>query len=340
MANKSKYYLVTNENGRRILVVTELMDHEEVYRLDGSDFDAIYLKVASRFYEQNRLAILAVAPMLQPLCWLKPLYVNRTLEGQLHVTQFLVDGYAENPLEKNMAEGIEVIYSHIRKMNIVGTLENAPYDTERLLVDLCRFALSRGMTSFSSAAMKMKSMGYTRYYVGVAGERIYSRYPVRRDFHQKLLDGEYIRRKRFIERMPLCPFCLHSHLLFAECCPECECSELVKEPVLHHFRCANVSPESTYLFDGQLRCPKCKRFLRHIGVDYDDPARVYICQSCRSAFVKPRMKVVCLECGQQTKTSDLRMVDNIEYEFTEKGIRALAANALDIYPKKLKNLQT
>ena len=49
MANKSKYYLVTNENGRRILVVTELMDHEEVYRLDGSDFDAIYLKVASRF---------------------------------------------------------------------------------------------------------------------------------------------------------------------------------------------------------------------------------------------------------------------------------------------------
>lgn len=335
MANKSKYYLVTNENGRRILVVTKPMDQKEVRRLDGSGFDAIYLEAVSPFYEQNRITILAVAPMLQPQCWLKPLYVNRALEGQLHVTQFLVDGYAETPLAENMAEGIEVIYSHIRNMDIVGALENVPYDTERSLVDLCRFALSRGMTSFSSTAMNMIAVGYTRYYVGVANERIYSRYPVRRDFHQKLLDGEYIRRKRFIERMPLCPFCFHSHLLFAECCPECECSELVTEPVLHHFRCANVSPESTYLFGGQLRCPKCKKFLRHIGVDYDEPARVYICQNCRSTFVKPRMKVVCLECGQQTKTSDLRMVDNIEYEFTEKGIRALASNALEIYPQIL-----
>lgn len=110
-----------------------------------------------------------------------------------------------------------------------------------------------------------------------------------------------------------------------------------QESVLHHFRCANVSPESTYEYDGQLRCPKCRHFLRHIGVDYDRPSEIYTCQDCGNTSLHSDMRVFCTQCHSTLKTSELHPFEIYEYEFTPKGQiaitsgQALLALAPDIW---------
>jgi hypothetical protein len=111
-----------------------------------------------------------------------------------------------------------------------------------------------------------------------------------------------------------------------EACPKCDSSLLKEEPVLHHFRCANISPESSYAYDGELRCPKCHQFLRHIGVDYDRPSNVYTCQECNHTFLHTRMKVHCSSCNKTLRPSELLPYDVYTYEFTSEGILALTSN--------------
>lgn len=95
---------------------------------------------------------------------------------------------------------------------------------------------------------------------------------------------------------------------------------------MHHFRCANVSPESTYACDGELRCPKCGHMLRHIGVDYDKPSSVYTCGECGDSFMYPSMSVLCTSCRKFHSTDELMPIDVEEYEFTPEGIKAFANN--------------
>ena len=145
-------------------------------------------------------------------------------------------------------------------------------------------------------------------------------------FNHLLLELGYAKRKDFVERIHLCPFCNNSHLYYMEACPKCDSSLLKEEPVLHHFRCANISPESSYAYDGELRCPKCHQFLRHIGVDYDRPSNVYTCQECSHTFLHTRMKVYCTSCKKTYRPSDLLPLDVYSYEFTSEGILALSSN--------------
>ncbi|MFQ9809072.1 MAG: hypothetical protein ACLRYB_05330 [Segatella copri] len=42
------------------------------------------------------------------------------------------------------------------------------------------------------------------------------------------------------------------HLLYTECCPKCGSSNLKFQNIIHHFSCANVSPESSYNVGGML----------------------------------------------------------------------------------------
>ena len=145
-------------------------------------------------------------------------------------------------------------------------------------------------------------------------------------FNQTLRELGYAQRKKFEERIHVCPHCYGSHLFYMESCPKCDSSHLKEEPVLHHFRCANISPESSYAYDGELRCPKCHQMLRHIGVDYDRPANVYTCQECNHTFLHTRMKVFCTSCKKVSRPSELLPQDIYSYEFTTEGLQALSSN--------------
>lgn len=191
---------------------------------------------------------------------------------------------------------------------------------------LCKYAISRGMHTFTISLEEAYAQGHTALFVARQNNIVPNMKVEFIHFNHVLVELGYAKRKNFVERIHLCPHCKGSYLYYMEACPKCDSSFLREEPVLHHFRCANISPESSYAYDGELRCPKCHQFLRHIGVDYDRPSNVYTCQECSHTFLHTRMKVHCNTCQKTFRPSDLLAADIYSYEFTSEGILALSSN--------------
>ena len=323
----NKYQIVTNVNRRKILVINDVVEVDRTPGLSFEDFDAMFINVMSPQMNRNMLAIRLASPLQSEKCRFKPCYVTRRLNGWLGKAEVIVDGYASSPTDHNVAQGIEDIYANMRHLNFLLGTEPVVTHAEEVL-RLCRYAISRRQFTFSSEPTPGLNSGYMAlyYYTIWDEEQEYMLMEERHFFHQQLLKLGYIHRTRFVHKIHVCPSCHRSHLLFFECCPKCGSSNLKEEAVIHHFRCANVSPESSYACDGDLRCPKCGRMLRHIGVDYDKPSSVYTCGECGDSFMYPDMSVLCASCRQTHSTDGLMPIDVEEYEFTPEGIRAFANN--------------
>ncbi|MDE6493236.1 MAG: hypothetical protein K2O66_05075 [Bacteroidales bacterium] len=322
---ENRYQIITNNNRRRILVINDVVDVDRKADLAFEDFDAVFINVIDNLMDRIMLAIRLASPLLSEKCRFKPCYVTKRLTGWLGKAEVIVDGYASQPTDSNMAQGIEEIYANMRRINFLLGTEPVVSHAEEIF-RLCRYAISRGQYTFSSHPTPGLSSGYmSLYYYTLWFEGQENQQLEERDFfHAQLLKLGYIRPTRFIDKIHVCPVCRQSHLLFFECCPKCGSSDIREEPVLHHFRCANVSPESTYQWDGELRCPKCHHTLRHIGVDYDKPSSIFTCRQCDESFMYPDMRVICPEDRRTWTTDDLLPIDVTEYEFTPEGIRVFA----------------
>ena len=135
--------------------------------------------------------------------------------------------------------------------------------------------------------------------------------------------------RQFFDRIHLCPFCSYFVLNFREVCPRCESANIDIVEMIHHFRCGYAAPEVEFRDGVQYVCPKCKRSLRHIGVDYERPASNYLCASCKHIFLEPKVSCLCLKCGQAFGVE--RAVTRIihVYRLTAKGSLAAARGAIE-----------
>ena len=85
----------------------------------------------------------------------------------------------------------------------------------------------------------------------------------------RVLEDRGFLQGKFVDTIHLCDNCGFFQLNFREVCPRCRSANLVEERNIHHFRCGYIGHEAEFL---NMRCPKCRRRLKHIGVDYDLPA--------------------------------------------------------------------
>ena len=64
-------------------------------------------------------------------------------------------------------------------------------------------------------------------------------------------------------------------------CPSCKSSRTRTFPIFHHMICANVGPAYDFLVrDEGALCPKCNRFLRDAGNDWEIVGDCMICEDC------------------------------------------------------------
>ena len=319
------FAFVTNSRGRRIIIINRPVNVGKVSELDDEDFDAIYINIPHNSYEENRLLIRWLSPTRVDKCFLKPRFATSALEEVLGSAAYLIDGFCESPTDTHFTDFIEEVYNNIDKYNINRELTNDLSTTSRVLANIVKFDISRGRLTYSNYMVKGLSQGYQRVYLAWYDNQETLHFEERVKFMMKLEELGFAEKSRFIDRIHVCPTCGDSHLLFIECCPKCRRSDIAQEQMIHHFRCANISPESSYAYDGQLVCPKCKHVLRHIGVDYDRPASVYTC-SCGNTFLHSAMKVVCTNCKNEMPPEELNPVDIWEYKFTRTGLAAFATD--------------
>ena len=123
----------------------------------------------------------------------------------------------------------------------------------------------------------------------------------------------------FFEKIHLCNRCYCGFLNFIEVCPNCGSSDLVEEDLIHHFPCAYVGPESDFVRDGQLICPKCDKMLEGLGADYDKPAVIYKCNQCGFVAQEPDVKTICNNCEKESLPEDLILQTVKIYKMTSLG---------------------
>jgi hypothetical protein len=153
-------------------------------------------------------------------------------------------------------------------------------------------------------------------------------YPLlgRTSMHRVRLEGlatlELLRRQHFT-RTHLCVRCDSARLHAFEACPGCGSADLFEASIVHHYRCGWQEPEPLFVQDHALVCPKCRRELRHYGVDYDKPGTVMVCRGCNQANSEPAVCFACLDCIHVMPAREARTLDWYHYELTEEGLQAL-----------------
>jgi hypothetical protein len=326
MGKTERYTIITNDNGQRILVVNELVDIEREDELQDSDFDAIFINISHRSYEENRLVVRWTSPIRVQKCYLKPRFATIALQEYLHFASYLIDGFCSTPFDKSFTDFIQIVYENIEVHKMNRNMLVTGRTTASDISSFIKFDISRGRFKYTNLPIRGLAQGFNKLFLAWYDNQETLKIEERIIFNYQMESLGYAVKDRFIERIHLCPKCKSSHLLYMECCPKCGSSNIQHESLIHHFRCANVSPESTYNYDGELRCPKCHHLLRHIGVDYDRPASVYSCRQCAETFINSSMKVLCTVCGETSTPQQLLPTDVWEFRLTKSGVDAFCSN--------------
>lgn len=130
-------------------------------------------------------------------------------------------------------------------------------------------------------------------------------------------------RRRFFDRLYVCPACRSSRLSVREECPSCRSPNLIEEQIVHHFSCAWEGPMSSFHRSGHLVCPKCSKTLSHIGLDYDKPGHVMMCRECGQSDAAAAVGFVCLDCSTTRSADGMPVRDWYSYELSTLGEQVL-----------------
>ena len=321
---QSAYKIIRNENDRKILVLNTYVDVENSPEFSEDQFDIVYLNTSNMSSNEIHLLLEKTSPIFSTKCWMKPRFIQSNQLEKLGRMRVLIDGLARTPFDDIVTQRSEDIYQQIKRLGIKQLASVSTYVA--FFIRLCKYAISRNIYTYTSTVVPGMTEGHSSFFAALLSNHEVATRKEFLEFNQKLIDMGYAEPIAFVERVHICNHCKSSHLIYAECCPKCGSSYIKEEPMLHHFRCANISPESSYLYDDRLRCPKCKQYLRHIGVDYDRPADVHTCGECGHTFMHTIMKVHCTNCGATHKPSALQPADIIRYKYTEEGIRSIINN--------------
>lgn len=79
-------------------------------------------------------------------------------------------------------------------------------------------------------------------------------------------------------------------------CPSCRSSNFKQGKLIEHFKCGNVSIDESYQNN---ICPKCRKEIKIIGVDYKAIDNYYLCNDCSNKFPEPAQDYLCVKCNNR-----------------------------------------
>ncbi|MBL8659276.1 MAG: hypothetical protein JNM75_05925 [Rhodospirillales bacterium] len=145
---------------------------------------------------------------------------------------------------------------------------------------------------------------------------------------ERLADAGLLART-FFDRLHVCPRCRSARLCVREECSACRGADIDEEPTVHHFACAHMALERAFRSGDLLVCPKCRRSLRHFGVDYAKPGMATVCNGCGHVDGEPVIGFRCVDCGAHHDARAVSTCDWYSYALTAAGEDAIARGALD-----------
>ena len=143
--------------------------------------------------------------------------------------------------------------------------------------------------------------------------------------------------ERLVEVAHACPTCGSIQILFRDGCQSCTSPDVRAVDLVHHFRCGYQAAETQFSSQHALYiCPKCRRELRHFGLDYDKPGELTVCGACGHSAAETTVHGRCLSCHTSFPAADAPKLRIYDYALTGAGMHAaLSGQARTFDPARL-----
>lgn len=109
-----------------------------------------------------------------------------------------------------------------------------------------------------------------------------------------------------------CPRCNHIRVAQMFHCPKCKGVDFKQEKIIEHYKCGNVSTESSYVED---KCPKCHQLIKVFGVDYRMQDNFYTCNECKEIFSEISTNYLCLKCNDKFTLEHAKLLSSQGYSW-------------------------
>ena len=130
-----------------------------------------------------------------------------------------------------------------------------------------------------------------------------------------IVDGKI---SKSIEKCKICDS-YQFYINFA--CTFCKSSAIVQGATIKHDSCGNIDFEYKYIIDDNgLKCEKCNKSLRAIGVDYSKLGYFYECLECRSILPSISQQYLCINCGNYLNHDELSILYLKTYSVNSKKL--------------------
>ncbi len=135
---------------------------------------------------------------------------------------------------------------------------------------------------------------------------------------QKLWDVGIFKRK-FHEKVLVCPSCLSPNVSNDYVCPNCNSIDIERKTLLEHTACGNIDSVDNFLVEGGLLCPKCNKELAEAGVDYQKLGAWFQCTQCGKRSDMPSPIHRCRHCGHIFTIRDTGFVNVYAYRLSSEA---------------------
>ena len=143
----------------------------------------------------------------------------------------------------------------------------------------------------------------------------------------KHLSDNHVLKAEFFDKILVCPFCFHHDINIRETSPADHSADISVHDAFHHYRCGYVGTEDEFLQGIRYICPKCFRELKHVGVDYDRPGKVYVSNTTKDKFIEPAVYCQCRNCRKFFDANDAVRQDIYTYVMTDRALEVIAEGA-------------
>ncbi len=135
---------------------------------------------------------------------------------------------------------------------------------------------------------------------------------------EKLWDTGIFKRK-FHEKIIVCPSCLSANITSDYVCPNCNSIDIERKTLLEHTVCGTIDGIDNFLVEGGLLCPKCNKELIEAGADYQKLGSWFECSQCNKRSDTPSPIHRCRNCGHIFTIRDAGFVTIYAYRLSAEA---------------------
>jgi hypothetical protein len=128
-----------------------------------------------------------------------------------------------------------------------------------------------------------------------------------------------------------CPNCNSFAFLIELRCPICGSKNIKKGVMIEHLKCGYIDFEEKFIDKRGLYCPKCRKELKAIGIDYRKLETYYKCIQCDTP-ISPIDYYNCLNCFNSYKKEDLLIKETYNYIINPEKKILIESLTIDLKP--------